>query len=84
MRNYWNGEVALICSHCPKYNSFGSVEELRSHIAKEHPLVIVTPDIDCCGGKPPTHKECSVCGCREAGNASFTCIKHYDVVNGGE
>lgn len=31
---------------------------------------------DCCGGEPPTSSDCSTCGCREAGNASFTCARH--------
>ncbi len=44
----------------------------------------LTKDNDCCNGEPPTHEECPVCGCREAGNASFTCSQHYNVVNNKE
>ena len=34
--NYWDGKVALICSYCKGYNSFPSVEELKTHIQKVH------------------------------------------------
>lgn len=43
-------------------------------------------DTDCCRGYPNMEenpKGCPVCGCREAGNASYTCLKHYGVVNKG-
>ncbi len=38
-------------------------------------------DYQCCEGEPPTHEECPVCGCREAGNASYVCPEHYSFVN---
>ena len=49
------------------------IKDIQACLAKED---------DCCSGEPPTHGECSICGCREVGNASFTCAKHYGIING--
>ncbi len=43
--------------------------------------ICLSKENDCCNGEPPTHTECPICGCREAGNASFTCTKHYNLIN---
>lgn len=54
-RNYWAGEIALICSHCKKYRAFKSVEDLKKHIKEEHPTVITHCAVEDAGGEqsPP-------------------------------
>jgi len=40
------------------------------------PTVAAPAGPDCCNGEPRTSTTCYTCGCREAGNASFTCARH--------
>ena len=57
---------------------------IRQWIPKDLSVLPCNEVEDCCGGYPDMSKlpeGCPVCGCRESGNASYTCDQHYEIVN---
>jgi len=58
--------------------------KIRGWIPRNIGVLPSDENYECCYGYPDMMEYpdgCPMCGCREAGNASYTCPKHYSVIN---